>query len=484
MKSMKLKQRGAVLLTAMIFALIVAIALSSYVHMTTTTLKMSHRAFLTSDAMNVCEAGLERGLWVFNQVVTTGAAPATAWSGWATGASSSDRAQTFNGFALSQGATGSVKVYVENYNPATTAVIPVIVAEATVVPASGPAIKKVIKAELTRRSLFGKGGVARSGFTFSGTNPTADSWNSKYDDTGVLRGTPAAYVGTGTGANRHDKVSIAALNADVDVGNADIYGTVSVGGTNLSNVDVGPNGRIGPFGTANGVIDPNSVAQNFSLDLPNQYDPTGYVPNPIGAITSTTTLPLPGATASPDGKIYYVTSDVSLIGNTASSQLTVSAGYTVVIVSTNGVTVGGNGALTVEVGGKVEIYTAGDITVTGSIINLNGSAYSDSVSIFGTNNSSPLGTQDIKLSGNGTLCAVVNAPNADIEAKGGGSGSGGDIYGSFVGNAVTFTGNSSFHYDESLKDNIAGGTYQPSKWRELVSAADRALYTTQFGYAP
>jgi hypothetical protein len=383
--------RGSVLLVSMIFALIVAIALISYIHMTTTSLKMSQRSFLMSDSANICEAGIERGLWVFNQVVTTGVPAATAWASWYTGSSSNDKALKFPGFTLSQGATGSVKVYVENYNPATLTVIPVIIAESTVQPANGPAIKKVIKVELTRRSLFGKGGVAKHGFTFNGTNPTADSWNSKYDDTGALRGSRVAYDGDPVGGtNKHDKVTIAALNAVVSGGNADIYGTVSVSGTNLSNVSVGPTGRIGPFGTANGVIDPNSVAQNFTEDLPNQYEPTGYVNNPIGSINSTTTLPLPGAAMSPDGKYYYTTPDITLTGSALTSQLTISAGYTVVIISSGEVKVGSNGVLTVDVGGKVELYSPSDITITGAIVNLNGSAYSDSVSVFGTNKLSRL----------------------------------------------------------------------------------------------
>lgn len=467
--------RGSVLLTSLLFALIVAIGLTSYVHMSATSLKLAQRAFFTADTANVCEAGLEQALWSFNQAALGNSA---AWASWATGTSSDDKTRTFSGFALSQNAVGRVKVYVKNYNPASPAIIPIIIAEATVTPASGPPIVTKMKSELTRRSLFGRGGVALNGFVFKGNGPTADSWNSKYNDDGTLRVSPAGYVKTGVGANRHDKVTLAAVNVDAAVAgqNADIFGTISIGAPeNDGYVTVGPNGRVGPFTTPLGQVDPNSVSYNFTMDVPLVGNPTRSYTNSLSAINSSVTLPAAGDIAASDGKYYYSVPSITLNGNAASSQLSVAPGYGVVIMSSAAITVGGNGAVTVNTGSTLAIYTSADITITGSIVNVDGSAYTGSMQIWGTN--ATAGSQTIKLSGNGTLSAVAYAPNAIMEVKGGGTT--GDIFGSFVGNKVTFTGNDSFHWDESLSEMTAGGTYMPSKWRQLVSAADRALYSTE-----
>jgi hypothetical protein len=140
----------------------------------------------------------------------------------------------------------------------------------------------------------------------------------------------------------------------------------------------------------------------------------------------------------------------------------------------SGISVGGQGSITVNTGGTLAFYTSANVSISSSISNLNGSAYSDSVQVWGTNTT--VGAQSIGLNGGGTLSAIVYAPYANISVNGGASGSNrGDIYGAFVGNVVTFTGNDSFHWDESLAELKAGGTFMPTKWRELVSDNDREV---------
>ena len=45
--------------------------------------------------------------------------------------------------------------------------------------------------------------------------------------------------------------------------------------------------------------------------------------------------------------------------------------------------------------------------------------------------------------------------------------------GSIVAEAISVTGDASFHYDESLANFGSGNPYRVSKWKELTSAADR-----------
>ena len=78
------------------------------------------------------------------------------------------------------------------------------------------------------------------------------------------------------------------------------------------------------------------------------------------------------------------------------------------------------------------------------------------------------------------MAATVYAPNASISANGGGNNTTQSMYGAFVGYTVTLTGNAQFHYDENLKNANNGGSFSPTRWRELTTASDRATYASHF----
>ena len=76
----------------------------------------------------------------------------------------------------------------------------------------------------------------------------------------------------------------------------------------------------------------------------------------------------------------------------------------------------------------------------------------------------------LTVSGNGSMSAVVYAPNADISAKGGGNS--GFMMGSLVGYSLKFTGNDCFYYDESLGDDDDGSRLAIDEWDEIVAYVD------------
>lgn len=118
--------------------------------------------------------------------------------------------------------------------------------------------------------------------------------------------------------------------------------------------------------------------------------------------------------------------------------------------------------------------TAESTTDTGSYV-----GQPDNLRIYGTRTAADVvdyGSQQIKIAGNGSLSSVVYAPNAAIEAKGGGNS--GFIYGSLVGKTLKFTGNDCFYYDESLGNSDDGARLGISSWDEMVSYADRSTYST------
>jgi GH43 family beta-xylosidase len=119
----------------------------------------------------------------------------------------------------------------------------------------------------------------------------------------------------------------------------------------------------------------------------------------------------------------------------------------------------------------LSVYSAGTVQISGGgIVNAN-LGTPTSTQFYGT---AATTGQTWSIKGNGGLSAVVYAPNADVTINGNGA-----VYGAVVGNSVTMTGGGNFHYDLSLANMNGNPLFQPSKWVELVSAADRATYATQ-----
>jgi hypothetical protein len=470
-------QRGSLLIVALVFAAVVSIVLTSYMKLSTTALNLAQRAFYANQAMNLTESGLELAMAAIN---------ANSWpSPWTISGSGTDASATFTtSITLPHGVSGEVRVFVQDYAGSS----PLVVAKGIVTPASGPAIYKMVEVSgIAQRSLFAKGLVGRNGLSFSGNNASVDSWDSTYDSTGTLRASPVGY----SAAVADDHGSIAAVNVTATdaIGNANIWGSASVGGTSTSLISVGPQGSVGPYGTAAGTKNASSISANFTANLPQVTAPTAPgVPYVLGSITGNVTLPRGTDTISSDNKYYYTVDSVSLSGN--SKTLAISAGADVVLLFTtasgsSAINISGNSSgISVASGGKLAIYTEGNISISGSgIANGNSTTATDSVQIWGTNPNDPaanggVATQSITVSGNGSLACTCYAPNATLSAKGGGNS--GAIYGSFVAYGVTITGNDAFHYDENLGRKGNAGNFSPSKWRELVTATDRNTYASKF----
>ncbi|MDD3178733.1 MAG: hypothetical protein PHQ04_00115 [Opitutaceae bacterium] len=473
-------KRGSVLIVAMLLAAIVAVALTSYLQTATTALRLSQRSFQENDAMNLVEIGLEQALWSFNQ---TTAGSTTAWTSphtWTP--NGNDATCAFTGFTYSQNATGVAKVYVRNYN-SNGSPQPLIVVKGIITPAQGPQVIKMVQVNLQRRSLFGNGMVGRNGITFSGNNASVDSWNSDPDKDPATA--PVPY----NAAPHHALGTIAALSvsADISVNNANIYGYASVGG-DVSQIEVGPQGLVGPFGAPNGYKDPTRCSGNFVDNLPPVTVPvpssTNVIASTIGAGDMPLSLPRPGVdTPADDGIYYYSLPGISTSGNTT-NVLTITDNVVLLPTAGSGTTAinfGGQSSLVINSGASLQIYAQGDVSIAGQGVT-NGGTTADTAQqpinfqIWGTNTSA--GGQTISIVGNGVLSAVAYAPNATIRVNGNG-----DVFGAFVGNTVTLTGNAAFHYDESLADFGGNNPFRITKWIELRTDAQRTIYATALSFA-
>ncbi len=184
-----------------------------------------------------------------------------------------------------------------------------------------------------------------------------------------------------------------------------------------------------------------------------------------------------GDTPAADGKYYYNIDGISLQGGT----LTIADDVVIRMTPTTGtaISVGGTGSIVINAPStgknpKAEIFVEADVKIAGKGVTNDGGTPSD-LMLWGTRPQSSTSAQSIDINGNGVLSAVVYAPKADISMHGGGNS--GNVYGSMVGNSITVTGNSAFHYDESLSDSDGGEPLGMSEWNEYITYADRATYS-------
>jgi hypothetical protein len=454
-------QRGSLLIVAMLLCAVIGISLASYLTLGRTGLQLSNRALYNNAAMNLAENGLEQAVFALNKTV---ADPTYNWSyaGW-TPVDTTDARQKWENYNFGQGATGEVRAYVYNYQNGAS---PKIITRSIVSLGGGSSktIEKWIEVQLRKTSKFANGLVAKQTISFSGTNASVNSWNSDPDNN------PATAAIPYSAGVKHDKGSVGSISVAVNsvlVNNADIWGYAATGGALPS---VGSNGLIGPFGTASGTMNMANVSTDFAASFDPVTAPPGAYSNYGGAITDDLSLPRAGIDNVAADGYYYIEADSI---NYTNKTLTIT---NKVILKLNNVLTGidiggGSGALNINAGAELQVYTAGSIKIAGQGL-MNGGTTAATANqpskcqIYGTKT---VGSQDIDIAGNGALVAVVYAPQGSVKINGNG-----DVCGSVVANDIKVVGNAAFHYDEALANFGGLNPYRVSKWKELTTEADRA----------
>ncbi len=462
--------RGSVLITCLIFGIIIAIALTSYLRLAANSYAMADRAFLNTTALALAEQGLEEGLECYNQL-DDAATPALAWAGWTLNGTVATLKNTT--IPLDNGAVGTIQVYVTDYNPA-AGTSPKLVAKATVLPANGLGLSRMVEITLKRRTVFAGGMIVRETINFS-TNTKVSSWNSDPDNNPA---TPPIGYSNAVMTAKTFVGTISTANGAINTGSGDIYGRLGTGGGTVTHAG-GALLTDSPTGTGwNGAL----VNTNFASNLVTPVAPAlpAVVNTVASSLTSNTTLPRAGDAAAADGRYYYNFASGAGILIAGSDQLNVSNKVVVYLQSHAGATavsIGGNARIQIASTGKLTLYTNGNLAIGGNgMTNANTSAAS--CLIYGTNTGSG---QTISMNGNATTVAAINAPNADNSITGNG-----EIWGSIVARNVTLNGNAAFRYDEALM-NYANttGTGNPwgiAKWREMTQSTEREVYAANFNF--
>ncbi|WP_414663203.1 pilus assembly PilX family protein [Horticoccus sp. 23ND18S-11] len=445
------RQRGAVLIVALLFVALIALGLASYLNLNLASGRLAKRTFNSYAALNLAEAGTEEAVWSYNRA---SAGATDAWNAWTQqGAAATQR---FSGFDLGPGTTGWVKVYVESREPGPT-MRPKVIAQSSAVTGNDAPVTKMIEVTLRRRSMFANAMVARDAIVFSGANTTVDAWNSDPDGNPL---TPAVDYDSSLRTDRGTIGTMSLSNTALLVNEAHIWGYVATGGAQPG---VGSTGSIRGSTTPVGVrIDPARIATDFNVNLT-------VVPAPVDGTFLASIPAVLGVAGTPT---KWRAQQLTLNGN---QTLTILGDVTLTLTASSGadaVSVTGNASIIIPAGSSLALYTEGGVRIAGNGL-ANANVQPLSCQIWGTN-STPAG-QSIQVAGNGSLRAVIYAPNGDVMVNGNG-----DVMGSIISRTIRFTGNAAFHYDEALATGRSGEPYAIDRWRELNSAADRAPYLARF----
>jgi hypothetical protein len=460
------RDSGSALLTAMLFAFVIGALSVTYLKMANSEYRASMRSSQYASSLNLAESGVEMAIAALN-------------AGSVSGSEGKGEVQDF---LQDAGFKGDVQYVIFDANTRT----PEIYAEGRIHSTAMNDIKKQVRVELTRGfPPFEKGFSSRNGISFSGNNVILDSYNSKYgpynadlpstyiDKEGNIQTVPADYGVDDK--NKNDDIYVASALLDesggvsVSVGNADIYGYVSVAPG--SRVSVNSQGMVTTYeGDDAGNHQESRVQGDFYADFPAIDAPTGSYT--AASINGTTTIT---GSDDADNPTYYSVSQISIAGN---ADLTIS-GHVVFVMSGDIAVTGkasiilddtANAAESVEEdkGSSLTIYTANDVNISGGGVTNDGGTPSD-LFVYGTadmQNDGDAG-QSIDISGNGVLSATVYAPNADVSLNGGGNS--GDVFGGVVALTATVTGNSAFHFDEALRDIVEEDAFfEVTSWLEMT----------------
>lgn len=415
----KTKTRGSLVLVAFCLVAVIGIALASYINACYQSLNHSTRELHNRRARYLAEVGLEEALWQLNNGMTwTGSGPSstTAWTGGTT------KTLAVSGYALGNGATGQIAVTV---NTATYA----ISSTATVTVGTRSYTKTLTTTAQYAPQFAYAAASANSTVTFS-VDGTVDSYTAP---TYSAPSNSAGFAGVVAGNN------VTLTNADVK-GYVETYGnapTYSASATIKSFTSpVSPNVDLSRIGRS-------AFMPLFSVTTPS---PTLTLPGTGsgGTITLSSATPI-GAV----GTTTYYGTTVTNTNYRVSRNLTIN-GNVKMIVRGN-LTVDGTRSIIVSSGSTLELFVAGNVTMSSSNAAITNPAfYPNRVALYLTGANST-----VSWASNVAFYGVIFAPNSTASPVVTVTSNSMQFYGAIMTNGgITFSGSApQVHYDNSLRNS-------------------------------
>ena len=417
------RQRGSALVTTLVLALLVAIAIGALLVIAQQQNTLTNRSMVWCSEIPMAEAGIEEAMTHINSRPTNWAA-----NGWSLSSSNYVKRRYFTNAGASV-ADGYFYAAISTSRPPT-----IVSVGYGRVPLNTNYTHRTV-AVMTRRNNAGYGVVAKGTITMSGGAfiDSFDSSSSAYSSNGLY-----------TISRRRDGATVGSLssaNPAVTSGTGKIYGSVAtgVGGT------VGGNVGDGTWLTSNSGVQSGHASDDFNMAIPDVQTPTftGSWPavNAAGQYVLTT-----------GDWVYSSSSDLNIGGG--KSIIVAGPGRVRFYVANAKFTTSGSGFIKILAGASFELYLGDEGTISGSgIVNDNQNA--TQCAIYGL----PTCTV-MTYSGSAQYIGTVYTPQAAFTFSGGQGAAG-----SFVANTMTLSGSAGVHYDEALGN--PGVDYSVISWEEL-----------------
>jgi hypothetical protein len=421
------KEQGTILMVSLFISFLFGMFLYSYLNSVQDQKRMIARSHAWNSALTLAEGGVEEALAQLNPGAPQPVIDKTA-NGW--GAASGGLYGPISR-SLSSGSYSAVF---------TTDTNPVIYATGYVtIPALSTTLKRVLRVGTSTAPLFSVAMGSRNGIDLKGNNVSTDSFNSAL----AALSTNGKFDPSKTSTNG-DIASIAGL---VNVGNANVTGSLNLGPTATDSVSKNGFVQGGVFQDFNVEFEDVVLPPNSSSWVPAVALKT---PQVINGVSYQYVFGVSGGNAGGDYTINSLNANVYVATNTTVRlKLTGSATAGTIEVDGSGA---GSGKLSIWMDGPSFTLSGNDVVDGGSAANF---AY------YGTTNNT-----QISFTGNAAFIGTIYAPEADIKLGGGGK-TAYDFIGAVIGNTITMNGHFNFHYDENLLAAGPARGFVATSWREL-----------------
>jgi hypothetical protein len=293
-------------------------------------------------------------------------------------------------------------------------------------------------------SFFVKGMVAKGQIDISGNNVASDSFDSE----DVRYSTGGRYDPLKTKDNGDIATNSGVIDS-LDVGNAEIYGSVATGPG--GSISIGPNGSVGDklwVDSGNKGIQPGHSSSDMNVSFPDVEAPftTGRLPT----------------SRYVDKKFTwdYVLQDGDYVISSLSGNVLVEGNARLYIPSN--IDMNAKDVIVITNNASLKMYVAAPVAKLDGqgVFNANGLATQFAYYGLPTNT-------ELHFSGNSAFTGTIYAPNADFHLGGGGNNTY-DFVGASITSTVKMNGHFNFHYDEALARSDEGGRgFIPVSWNEM-----------------
>lgn len=418
-------QRGAVLVTALVLALLVGLVVGALLIISQQHNYLTARSQTWNAEIPIAEAGIEEAMEHINS--------SNSWlmglvtNGWTRVGSNVVKSREL----------GDGYYYT---SISTSEVAPAIVSIGFGrIPLQTNFTRRVVTALARKGIVWGFIGI--NGVEMNGTTTYIDSFNSsdpRYSSNGLYH---PLY--------RRDMAGVATVSSArpaLNTGTAKIYGFAATG----------------PGGSVSGTVgDGTWCASQTGIQTGHASDDFNMAFSPIGAPAVLTAALAPAAGVINGTNYGYVLgNDDYKIDGDLSLPVTGHSGGDLIVTGrarlyvTGKTTVSGHGKIIIATNGTLEMYLGDDASLNGQGT-FNFAGVATACSVFGLPT-----CKSISYGGGSSWTSLIYAPQAEVAI-----GGGGHFYGSIVGATLKFTGTPELHYDEALGG--ASPIYKVIAWEEL-----------------